>query len=221
MYTREELTAIAEVLRKNPQIFVISDDIYNRLVFDGSSVAPHLLHVAPDLKGRVLCVNGGSKTYSMTGWRIGWAAGPAPLIKAMADYQSQATGSPSSIAQEALRVALNHSEYEIRDIVQKLSKRRDLALRLFGEIPGFRVIPPAGAFYVWVDVSGLNGRTYQGQKISSDKDVCGLLLDKEFVATVPGAECGSPGYMRLSIAASEEQISRAAERMKKFVLSLG
>lgn len=219
-YTAEELKEIAEVVRKHPRLIVLSDDIYNRLVFDGSRVAPHLLHVAPDLKERILCINGGSKAYSMTGWRIGWAAGPAKLIKAMGDYQSQATGSPSSISQEAARAAINNVEGEIAEVVKKLIGRKDLATSLFGQLSGFKVTPPTGAFYLWVDVTGVYGRKHDGKTINSDKDVCDILLEKDFVATVPGIECGSPGYMRLSIAASDDNLRRAAERMKAMLARL-
>lgn len=219
-YTADELRELAEVLRRHPRVIVLSDDIYNRLVFDGSRVAPHLLHVAPDLKERVLCINGGSKAFSMTGWRIGWAAGPAKLIKAMGDYQSQATGSPSSISQEAARAVINTSEGEIAEVVKKLIARKELATKLFGELPGFRVTPPTGAFYLWVDVRGVYGRKHDGKVVASDKDVCDILLEKDFVATVPGIECGSPGYMRLSIAASEENLRRAADRMRAMIARL-
>lgn len=219
-YTAEELKALAEVLRRHPQVAVISDDIYNRLVFDGSKVAPHLLQVAPDLKDRTILVNGGSKAYSMTGWRIGWAAGPEKIITAMGDYQSQSTGSPSSIAQHALLAALKTSEPDIQNVVKTLVARKNAGLKELATIPQFKVASPQGAFYFWVDVRACLGKTFQGQKVESDKDFCGILLNQFYVATVPGAECGTDGFMRLSFAVTEESMVRAVSRMREFVSQL-
>lgn len=216
-YTAEELKALAEVLRKHPQVAVISDDIYNRLVFDGSKVAPHILTVAPDLRNRTVLINGGSKAYSMTGWRIGWAAGPEKLITAMADYQSQSTGSPSSISQHALMAALKTSESDIADVVKTLMARKVSGMKALSTVPQFKVAEPQGAFYFWVDVHACLGKTYQGRVIRTSKDFCDILLEKFFVATVPGAECGTEGFMRLSFAVSEETMNRAVARMKDFI----
>lgn len=216
-YSAAELKALAEVLRKHPQVAVISDDIYNRLVFDGSKVAPHLLQVAPDLKDRTVLVNGGSKAYSMTGWRIGWAAGPERLITAMADYQSQSTGSPSSISQHALLAALKSSEADIQEVVKKLIARKSAGMKELATVPQFKVAEPQGAFYFWVDVRACLGKTFQGRLIRTSKDFCDVLLDTFYVATVPGIECGTEGFMRLSFAVSEETMKRAVERMKDFV----
>ncbi|QLY25982.1 pyridoxal phosphate-dependent aminotransferase [Bdellovibrio sp. KM01] len=220
LYTADELKALAEVLRKHPQVAIISDDMYNRLVFDGGKVAPHILQVAPDLKDRTLAVNGGSKAYSMTGWRIGWAAGPEKLITAMADYQSQATGSPSSISQHAAMKAIEHCEADIEKVVTKLTARKNAGLAELRSVPGFKVSEPDGAFYFWVDIKSVLGKTYEGQLIRTSKDFCDILLDKFFVATVPGVECGMDGYMRLSFAVSEETMKRAVIRMKEFVSKL-
>lgn len=219
-YSLEELQALAEVLRKHPQIVVISDDMYNRLVFDGSKVAPHILEAAPDLKDRTVVVNGGSKAYSMTGWRIGWAAGPEKLIQAMSDYQSQATGSASSISQYAVEVALRQCEPDIAEVVKTLSRRRESGMKALGGVPGFKVFRPDGAFYFWVDIKACLGKSFQGKIVKSSKDFCDILLDHYFVATVPGIECGTEGYMRLSFAVSEESMAKAVERMKKFVSEL-
>ncbi len=216
-YSAEELRALAEVLRKHPQVAIISDDIYNRLVFDGSKVAPHILQVAPDLRERTVLVNGGSKAYSMTGWRIGWAAGPEKLITAMADYQSQSTGSPSSIAQHALLAALKNSETDIQGVVAKLVSRKKAGLKELATISQFKVSEPQGAFYFWVDIRACLGKTYQDKVVRTSKDFCDILLEKFYVATVPGAECGTEGFMRLSFAVSEETMQRAVARMKDFV----
>lgn len=219
-YTADELKALGDVLRKHPQVAIISDDIYNRLVFDGSKVAPHILHVAPDLKDRTILVNGGSKAYSMTGWRIGWAAGPEKIITAMADYQSQSTGSPSSISQHALLSALKSSEADVNDVVKKLIARKKSGLKELATVEQFKVAEPQGAFYFWVDVRAVLGKSFNGKVIRTSKDFCDVLLDTFFVATVPGIECGTEGYMRLSFAVSEDTMKRAIARMKEFVSQL-
>lgn len=220
LYSAEELKALAEVLRKHPQVAIISDDMYNRLVFDGTLVAPHILQVAPDLRERTVVVNGGSKAYSMTGWRIGWAAGPDKLIAAMADYQSQSTGSPSSISQHAAMAAIKNCEPDIADVVKKLIARKDAGLAELKNVPGFKVSNPEGAFYFWVDINGCLGKSFGDMQIRTSKDFCDVLLDKFYVATVPGSECGSEGFMRLSFAVSEESMKRAVDRMKDLVSQL-
>ncbi|MNL32442.1 Aspartate aminotransferase [compost metagenome] len=207
-------------MREHPQVAIISDDMYNRLVFDGSKVAPHILHVAPDLRERTVVVNGGSKAYSMTGWRIGWAAGPEKLITAMADYQSQATGSPSSISQHAALAAIKNCEPDIANVVEVLKKRAVAGVNAFKTIPQFKVASPDGAFYFWVDIKSCLGMTHKDKLIRTSKDFCDILLEEYFVATVPGVECGSEGFMRLSFAVSEETMLRAIERMKIFVGAL-
>lgn len=213
MYTKSELQGLAEVFRRHPQIVVLSDDIYNSLVFDGSSVAPHLLHVAPDLKERLVAINGASKAFAMTGWRMGWAAGPARLIKAMGDYQSQATGAPSSIAQKASLAALKNGTAEVRDVVETLIRRKSSGLQALRRVPGFEVMDPQGAFYFWVDISRVLKGTHEGRQVDSDAVFCDILLNHYHVATVPGVECGSPGFMRLSFACSEERFAQAVGRM--------
>lgn len=220
LYSASELKALAEVLRKHPQVTVISDDMYNRLVFDGTLVAPHILQVAPDLRDRTLVVNGGSKAYSMTGWRIGWAAGPENLITAMGDYQSQSTGSPSSISQHAALAALKNCEPDIASVVRKLITRKESGLSELNSIPQFKVASPEGAFYFWVDINACLGKTYQDRPIRTSKDFCDILLNHFYVATVPGSECGSEGFMRISFAVSEETLKRATARMKEFISQL-
>lgn len=220
MYSKEELKAFAEVLRKHPRVVILSDDIYNSLVLDGSGIAPHLLHVAPELKDRLVAINGGSKAYSMTGWRIGWAAGPQRLIKAMGDYQSQTTGAASSIAQHAVLAALNGCDPDIQNVLKTLNKRRTSAMEEFKKIPQMKISNPDGAFYLWVNIKSFLGKTYKSQKIETDKDFAEILLTQFFVATVPGLECGNNGYLRLSFATSEENMVAAVARMKDFVSQL-
>lgn len=216
-YNEDELRAIAEVLRRHPRVMVISDDMYNRLMFGKMRVAPHLLHVAPDLKSRVIAVNGGSKAYSMTGWRIGWGVGPQSVIKAMADYQSQSTGSPSSIAQYAVEKAILNCEPDIEEVNGKLEQRKQAGLLALKQISQFKVAEPEGAFYFWVDIRGALHKKYKGQVIQNSKQFCDILLDEYFVATVPGIECGTEGFMRLSFATEINKFVEAVERMKKFI----
>ncbi len=224
MYTKEELQAFADIFRRHPQVIIISDDIYNSLVFDPknrvNNVAPHILHVAPDLKERVIMINGGSKAYSMTGWRIGWALGPQKVITAMADYQSQSTGSASSISQHAVLAALTDCSKDIEAVNVKLAQRKNLALQEFKRIPQFVISEPQGAFYLWVNVKSLFGKKFENTYIENDKMVGNILLEKFYVATVPGIECGNQGYLRLSFATTEEKMKLAVDRMVQFVSQL-
>lgn len=219
-YTEQELKDIAEVLRKHPQVVVLSDDMYNHLMFSTNKIAPHLLHVAPDLANRVISFNGGSKTYSMTGWRIGWAVGPKEIVKAIGDFQSQALGAPSSIAQYALEKTLVECEPEIHKVNVMLNQRMVKAMENFKSIPQFKVYKPEGAFYLWIDVSAVIGKSYDGKVITDSKTLSEVLLYQLFVATVPGIECGSENFMRLSFAINEDRMAEAIQRMKKFVDAL-
>lgn len=217
VYSEDELKKIAEVLRKFPRVVIISDDMYNRLMFEGEKIAPHLLQAAPDLKDRTVLINGGSKAYSMTGWRIGWAAGPTQIIKAMGDYVSQATGSASSIAQAAAEKALIYSEADIINTNHMLKQRLESALNKLKELPQLKVYKPDGAFYLWVNVSSLLGLTYEGTKVLTSAEFCKILLEKFFVSTVPGEEFGHPGYMRLSFAIETPRMNEAFDRMKQLI----
>lgn len=217
MYNESELRALAEVLRRFPDVVILSDDIYNKLVFNGEKVAPHILKVAPDLRDRTIIFNGGSKAYSMTGWRIGWAAGPEKAILAMGDYQSQATGCPSSIAQHAVLSALQGCDHDIRKVVKVLMDRKEKAMSALKKIPLFKIVNPDGAFYLWVDIRNVLGKKFKGRLIETDRDFCDVLLQTFFVATVPGAESGNEGYMRLSFATSESAMEESVERMADLV----
>ncbi len=219
-YSEQDLKEFAEVLRKHPQIVIFSDDIYNRLLLDGSRVAPHLLHVAPDLKDRVVSFNGGSKAYSMTGWRIGWATGPKDIIQAMGDYQSQATGAPSSIAQHALLAALKDCESDIAATVKLLVKRKNAFMNELNQIPKVKVYEPTGAFYIWMDVSAYLGKKFESTVIEHDRQISQILLEKFHVGTVPGMESGMNGYLRLSFATDEKLLQEASRRMKDFFTQL-
>ena len=217
VYSAAELKAIADVIKKHPRMIVITDDMYNRLMFDGSHCAPHILQVAPELRDRTIVINGGSKAYSMTGWRIGWAMGPQKVIQALGDYASQSTGAPSSISQYAAVQAITNCEDNIKETNRTLVDRMNKAMDEFKSIPEFKVFKPQGAFYFWVDIKKALGKSYQGQKIVSSKDFCQVLLEKLFVATVPGEEFGNPGYMRLSFAIDSARMSQAIGRMRKMI----
>ncbi len=217
IYSKQELKEIADVIRQHPRIVVISDDMYNRLMFDGSNCAPHILEVAPDLKDRTIVINGGSKAYSMTGWRIGWAMGPQRVIQAIGDYASQSTGAPSSISQHAAVQALTNCEANIKETNVTLKQRLKSALNEFKTIPQFKVYEPDGAFYLWIDVRKVLGKSYAGVKVTTSKEFCQVLLEKIFVATVPGEEFGNPGFMRLSFAIGTERMNEAIQRIRKLL----
>ena len=217
MYTEKEIKDIAEVLKKHPNMVILADDIYNHLVFESHQVAPHLLHVAPELASRLVSFNGGSKSFSMTGWRIGWAVGPAEIVKAMADFQSQALGAPSSIAQYALEKTILNCDNDIKNVSHLLRQRLRSAMDAFDKIPEFIVHEPQGAFYLWVDISKVLGKKINREVVADSKKFCEVLLNRFFVATVPGIECGVEGFMRLSFATSEENMNRAVDRMRDFI----
>jgi len=208
---------MAEVLKKHPRVAVISDDMYNRLMLDGTHIAPHLLQVAPELRERTILINGGSKAYSMTGWRIGWAMGPEKVIKAIGDFASQSTGAPSSIAQAAAEKALIHTEGDIKNTVELLKIRLESAIKRMAAITGLEVYRPDGAFYLWINVQKFLGRKYKGEVVQSSAQFGKIYLEDFFVATVPGEEFGEPGYMRLSFAIESEKFNEAMDRMQKFI----
>lgn len=213
-YSEDELRKMAEVLRKFPRVCIISDDMYNRLMFGKMKVAPHILQVAPDLRERTIVINGGSKAYAMTGWRIGWAMGPEKLIKAIGDYASQATGAPCSISQKAAEVALLAAEPNIVETNQMLVERLQSANKKFKELAQFKVYQPDGAFYFWVNVEKALGKKYKDFTVDTSAKFCQILLEDFFVATVPGEEFGHPGYMRLSFAIESDRFNQAMDRMQ-------
>jgi aspartate aminotransferase len=222
LYTRDELAALAKVLAKFPNLIVLSDDIYNRLLFSDEKVAPHLLHVAPELKNRMVVVNGASKSFSMTGWRIGWAACPDVLAKVLGDFFSQSTSNVSSITQKATLKALENPDPEIAKARRLLRARWDMMKKGLAKVPGVRVIDAQGAFYVWLNVKGWIGKTHKptGKKITDSAALGDLLLEQELVATVPGVEFGAEGYLRLSFACSETQLQKAIDRFVHFSSNL-
>jgi aspartate aminotransferase len=213
-YTADELKGIAEVLRRHPHVWIMADDMYEHIVYDGFEFAT-IAQVAPDLYARTLTVNGCSKAYSMTGWRIGFAGGPAPLIKAMAKLQSQSTSNPCSIAQAAATAALNGPQDFLQERNAAFEKRRDLVVSMLNQASGIHCPRPEGAFYVYPDVSGLIGKsTPKGKLISNDAELIDYFLDEARVAAVHGAAFGLEPAFRVSYATSEEILTKACERIQ-------
>lgn len=220
MYKRDELVALAEVLRRHPRVMILSDDIYNRLTLDGSALAPHLLHVAPDLRPRVLVVNGASKTFSMTGWRLGWALGEREIISAMANYLSQSVSCASPFTQKAMLAGLREGAEDVAKAVVNLKNRAQTAVSSLRDVPGIEVSYPAGAFYLWPSIENLLNKTYKGKRITNSKEFAETLLQEELVAVVPGVEFGAEGYLRLSFVIEEPRWRQAMERLTRFIKEL-
>ena len=217
VYTRRELESIAEVLKKNPQLVVLSDDIYNRLVFNEEGLAPHFLQGDPELKSRLLMVSGASKSFSMTGWRIGWAVGPTELIQAMGRFQSQAAGCASSISQMATLGAIQNADKEFRMALTCLKERMVHSCEEFSRLEKVHLWEPQGAFYLWVDVTSYLGRIFEGQVINKSREFASELLRSESVAVVPGVDFGQEGFIRVSFAIDNKRMSEAVSRIKKFL----
>lgn len=219
-YTEAEYRALAEVLDRHPQVMVMTDDIYEHIRFDGERT-PHLLHAAPQLRERTLAINGVSKTYAMTGWRIGWIAGPREFIKALDTLLSQSTGNCCSVSQAAAAAALNGDQSFVAESVAVYKQRRDRMVQAIHAIPGLGARTPEAAFYVYVNCSGLIGRTTpQGSQLANDTDVVMYLLESEGVALVAGAAYGLSPYFRLSIATSIETLEEGARRIARAVAAL-
>lgn len=220
-YTLQELEDMAEVLKENPRVYVVSDDIYNQLNFTTGSRSPHLLDVAPELFDRVVSVNGVSKAYAMTGWRIGWAVGNKEIISGMANYQSQALGSTSSISQDAAVAALLSSDSFIQEVGHRLKIRCEAALKGLNQVAGLVTYSPDAAFYLWSDVRAFVGKQFKGTVITDSRAFSELLLQEKNVVVVPGQEFGVDGYIRMSFALEEPAFAEAAKRIKEFCESLG
>ena len=215
-YTLKEMKALTDVLMKHPHVWLLTDDMYEHLLFDGLEfVTP--AQIEPRLHERTLTVNGVSKAYSMTGWRIGYAGGPEALIKAMGKLQSQSTSNPNSIAQWAAVEALNGPQDFIHSSKKIFQHRRDLVVSMLNQSKGLSCLTPEGAFYVYPSVAGTLGKTTKnGKKISTDEDFVVQLLDEEGVAVVHGAAFGLSPFFRLSYASSNEQLEDACRRIQRF-----
>jgi aspartate aminotransferase len=214
-YTKEELKALADVLVKHEHVWVMSDDIYEHLVYDGFKFYT-IAEVEPRLKPRTLTINGVSKAYSMTGWRIGYGAGDKRLIKAMTNLQSQSTSNPSSISQAAAVEALNGDQSFLAEWRKSFSARRDLVVSKLNAIAGINCATPEGAFYVYPSCAGLIGKkTPQGTALNNSADVATYLLESVGVAVVPGTAFGLDPYFRISYATSEKVLTEACDRIAK------
>ena len=209
-YTREELSALGEVLEKHPQVFVLSDDIYEHILFRELEFS-NILNSTPSLTNRTLIVNGVSKAYSMTGWRIGYAAGPEALIKSMSKIQSQSTSNPSSISQAATEAALAGDQGFVENMRDEFERRHDFIAGALNEIDGIHCSPGDGTFYCFPNIEGLIEKT---ENVSDDVGFVEYLLNQKGVAVVPGTAFGSPGYMRISYATSMNTLKEAIARLK-------
>ncbi|THD67331.1 pyridoxal phosphate-dependent aminotransferase [Robertkochia marina] len=212
VYSKEELEALAAVLRKYPEIIVVSDEIYEHINFKGGH---HSMASCEGMYDRTVTVNGVSKAYAMTGWRIGYIGAPEKIARACNKVQGQITSGANCIAQRATIAALEAPVSEIRYMIDKFHERRDLVLELLQEIPGFKLNVPEGAFYVFPDISDFFGKTIKGKTINNASDLSMLLLEEAHVATVTGEAFGSPNCIRISYAASEAELKEAIKRIKE------
>ena len=215
-YTAAQIKAITAVLLRHPHVWVLTDDIYEHLIYDGLKFAT-IVEVEPQLKARTLTVNGVSKAYAMTGWRIGYGAGPQNLIQAMATIQSQSTTNPSSISQWAAVAALNGPQDFVPKNAELFRGRRDLVVGMLNQAKGIRCPTPEGAFYVYPSCAGAIGKTSKGGKrLATDEDFVTALLDEEGVAVVQGTAFGLGPAFRISYATSTEQLEEACVRIQRF-----
>ena len=215
-YTEKEIKDIAAVLEKNPQINILTDDLYEHLIYDDAKFHT-IAEVAPKLKDRVLTLNGVSKAYAMTGWRIGYAAGPKEIIKAIHKIQSQSTSNPSSVSQAAAVEALNGTQDFIKERADAFKERRDFVVKSLNNIKGINCLKPNGAFYVFPSCKKLLSKK---TKLKTDSEFVEKLLEKANVAVVQGSAFGLDGYFRISYATSMENLKIAMGRIKSFCESL-
>ena len=220
VYSRLELRALADVLVRHPQVWVMTDDIYEHVLFDGREFCT-MAQVAPELKNRTLTINGVSKAYAMTGWRIGYCAGPEELIKAMTKMQSQSTSNPSSISQAAAIEALTGPQDFIAERISIFQARRDAVVSKLNAIKGISCHSPEGAFYVFPSCAGVMGmKTASGQILKTDEDFVLYLLESEMLAGVQGAAYGISPFFRFSFATSMDVLDEACVRLKRAVEKL-
>jgi aspartate aminotransferase len=212
VYSKQELRALADVLQKHPKIYVVSDEIYEHINY-GSGHAS--MAQFEDMYDRTITVNGVSKAFAMTGWRIGYLGAPEAIARACNKMQGQITSGANCIAQRAVITALEASPSKVQYMIDEFKTRRDLMLNLLSEIDGFSCNIPEGAFYVFPDVSSLFGKTFNGVQINNATDLSLFLLEDALVATVTGDAFGNPNCIRISYAASQKQIIAAIERIKK------
>jgi aspartate aminotransferase len=220
VYGTEDLAALATVLDRHPHVGVLCDEIYDDIFF-GAAAIPSLLSVAPGLRDRIFVANGVSKSYAMTGWRLGYGVGNPGLIAAINKLQSQSSSCPSSISQAAAAEAISGDQTFVAESVASYRARRDIVFELLSDIDGLNPLLPQGAFYLFVGCAGLLGkRTPDGRVLDSDQDVVLYLLDHASVATIQGSAYGAPSYFRISFATSDAVIRNAAAEIAKAVAAL-
>ena len=218
--SRADMQAIAAVLMKHPHVWVMTDDMYEHLIYDGFEFCT-IADVEPRLKDRTLTVNGASKTYAMTGWRIGFCGGPKALIKGMMNMQGQATAGVSTISQAAVAAALDGPQEIVRERAEEYRLRRDLVVEMLNAAPGISCHKPEGAFYVFPNIAGCIGKTSKGgRKIETDTDFAMALLEEKYVATVQGTAYGMSPYLRISYATNTENLREACGRIQEFCREL-
>ncbi len=215
VYTKDELIAISNVLIENG-IFCISDEIYEKIIYDGQEHIS-IASLSSEIKRLTIVVNGVSKSYSMTGWRIGYAAGPKEIIKAMSNLQSHSTSNPTSISQKAALAALEGSQEPLYNMVAEFAKRRNYIVERLNSINGISCLKPQGAFYVFPDVSQIIGKTFKEQAIKDSVFLTQILLAQANAAVVPGSAFGADGNLRLSYATSMEYITKGLNRIEGFI----
>jgi aspartate aminotransferase len=215
-YAEANMRALADVLRKH-DCWIVVDEIYAELVYDGFKHVS-IAHVAPDLAARTIVIDGVSKTYAMTGWRIGWTIAPKELVQAIDLVQGQSTTNATAVAQHAAVAALTGPQGSVEEMRKKFERRRDVMVAGLNKVPGVRCRKPEGAFYAFADCRGLYGIEHGGKAIASDDDVAFFLLDEAHVAAVPGGAFGAPGYVRFSYATSEERIDAGLEAMRRAIV---
>jgi len=213
VWSREAQQALADVL-KGTEVAVLSDEIYEKLVYEGEHVS--FAALSQDAYQRTVTINGVAKAYAMTGWRIGYAAGPKHVIDAMGALQSHSTSNPTTLSQLATLKALAQDPAELPGWRQKFIARRDVLVKGLNEVPGVKCAKPGGAFYVFPDFRGWIGKRHRDLQLKDDSVICEALLTRALVAGVPGSEFGAPGFLRFSYAASDDEIRKAVERIAGF-----
>ncbi len=217
VYTRDELKGLADVLAKHPNIYILSDEIYEHITYSGNheSIAQF-----ENIHDRVVIINGVSKAYAMTGWRIGWIAAPKWIASACNTLQGQYTSGPNSVAQKAAEAAYTGNQAPVQEMRIAFERRKNLVVKLAKEIPGLKVTDPQGAFYIFPDVSSFIGKSYEGKKIENSGELALFLLEVGHVACVGGGAFGAPNCIRMSYATSDENLVKAMTRVKETLAKL-
>jgi aspartate aminotransferase len=216
VYTRAELEAIVDTLVASSDAAILSDEIYEQLTY-GDAKPTCIATLRGGLKDRTITISGASKSYAMTGWRMGWTVGPAPLIKAMDTIQSQETSCPSSVSQAALVAALDGPQDCVAKMRTEFAARKELTWKLLGAIPGLKLPPADGAFYAFFDVSAYFGKSFGGKPVADSLSFCNTRLEQAHVNLVPGVAFGAEGFVRMSFATSREQIEGGLAKLEDWL----